>query len=571
MINYFEIYVIFLTTVSIIGAYVVFKSRYLKSTVLTISLFIQRYGIFIEKLVRSIQISLIVIPVYTLTIIIETIGRVPKKQRTPIAIIKKTILEYKSSSFLKWMTILIIADSVSLLWADSLLLGLIGISTRILMFLCAFNTYIALKISQKHVNFYFIGISIGVLLNTIVAILQRIDCLKNSCTTFFHIEHDILNIRGLTLTGQGIWLGEIFFPRTIGLFGDVNMHSFFINASIIAMVGGLLHLIFSSKKEKRSKIKIAIPLIILIFLGAITSITSVSRSAIMGAIIPTIYIIIFFIISESLKRKSIKPILISLLLLGSLTLTSILVYRKLSENTTINNHIESFINIKLNVENDGSAQGHFFLINEALKVGSQNTAGKGTGIGNYHTYYNKYINKDALNTDPHSWIALLYAEQGWIGTIVYVLFFIYYIFWAIITSIRNLRKTNYLVLCLKFIPMTFIIGMIFYYGFFTPMVWFWFGIAMFYIECEKKQYNLCLNSVTVYVLSALITIYQKLFSFDHAFWARPDKFRICIFQPSCSEYMKQSLQKRGAIKGVFYGTWRIIRCNPFNEGGFDPA
>lgn len=571
MINYFEIYIIALTAVSLILSYVVFKSKYLKSTILAISLFIQRYGIYIEKLVRSIQISLIIIPVYTLTIIIEIIGRVPKKQRTPLTIIKKTVKEYKSSSFLKWITILIIADSVSLLWADSLVLGLIGIATRILMFLCAFNTYIALKISQEHLNFYLVGISIGVLLNTIVAILQRIDCIKNSCTTFFHIEHDILNIRGLTLTEQGIWLGQIFFPRTIGLFGDVNMHSFFINASIIAIIGGLLHLVFSSRKPVKSKIKIAIPLTLLIICGLVTSITSISRSAIMGIIIPVIYILIFFVTSEALKRKSLKPVLITLIIFSLFTLTTLLIYNKISQNLAVREQINLFINSKLNVGEDGSAQEHFRLFNEALNIGYKTTAGKGTGIGNYHSYYNKYINKDALNTDPHSWVALLYAEQGWIGTIVYVLFFIYYIFWAIVTSIRNLRKTNYLALCLKFIPMTFIIGMIFYYGFFTPMVWFWFGIAMFYIELEKTQYKLSLNSITVYVLTALITIYQKLFSFDHAFWAQPDKFRICIFQPSCSEYMKQSLQKKGVIKGLFHGAWRIVRCNPFSEGGFDPA
>ena len=69
----------------------------------------------------------------------------------------------------------------------------------------------------------------------------------------------------------------------------------------------------------------------------------------------------------------------------------------------------------------------------------------------------------------------------------------------------------------------------------------------------------------------LIRIYQKLFSFDHAFWARPEKYRVCIFYPSCSEYTYQAVDRFGVIKGLFLGTKRIIRCNPANKGGYDPV
>ena len=44
----------------------------------------------------------------------------------------------------------------------------------------------------------------------------------------------------------------------------------------------------------------------------------------------------------------------------------------------------------------------------------------------------------------------------------------------------------------------------------------------------------------------------------------------CKFYPTCSEYMKQAIIKYGAIKGFCLGIKRIIKCNPFSKGGYDP-
>ena len=44
----------------------------------------------------------------------------------------------------------------------------------------------------------------------------------------------------------------------------------------------------------------------------------------------------------------------------------------------------------------------------------------------------------------------------------------------------------------------------------------------------------------------------------------------CKYYPSCSEYTKQAIEKYGVIKGSFLGTKRILRCNPFSKGGYDP-
>ncbi|HEY4755189.1 MAG TPA: membrane protein insertion efficiency factor YidD [Ignavibacteriaceae bacterium] len=44
----------------------------------------------------------------------------------------------------------------------------------------------------------------------------------------------------------------------------------------------------------------------------------------------------------------------------------------------------------------------------------------------------------------------------------------------------------------------------------------------------------------------------------------------CRFYPTCSEYSIQALEKYGIVKGGAKSIWRIIRCNPFNKGGYDP-
>ena len=45
----------------------------------------------------------------------------------------------------------------------------------------------------------------------------------------------------------------------------------------------------------------------------------------------------------------------------------------------------------------------------------------------------------------------------------------------------------------------------------------------------------------------------------------------CKYCPTCSEYMVDSLEKYGAVKGLAKGAWRILRCNPFSKGGYDPV
>ncbi len=65
------------------------------------------------------------------------------------------------------------------------------------------------------------------------------------------------------------------------------------------------------------------------------------------------------------------------------------------------------------------------------------------------------------------------------------------------------------------------------------------------------------------ILIFLIRTYQRLFS--------PLLPPACRFHPTCSEYFVQALQTKGTLKGFALGVWRILRCNPFSRGGFDPV
>ena len=45
----------------------------------------------------------------------------------------------------------------------------------------------------------------------------------------------------------------------------------------------------------------------------------------------------------------------------------------------------------------------------------------------------------------------------------------------------------------------------------------------------------------------------------------------CRFQPTCSEYAAIAVERHGAWTGLALALWRLLRCNPFSRGGFDPV
>lgn len=63
----------------------------------------------------------------------------------------------------------------------------------------------------------------------------------------------------------------------------------------------------------------------------------------------------------------------------------------------------------------------------------------------------------------------------------------------------------------------------------------------------------------------LIKIYKKVFSPIISFGGVH-----CKYYPTCSDYAVQAIEKYGFIKGWFLSFKRILRCNPFSKGGYDP-
>ena len=65
------------------------------------------------------------------------------------------------------------------------------------------------------------------------------------------------------------------------------------------------------------------------------------------------------------------------------------------------------------------------------------------------------------------------------------------------------------------------------------------------------------------LLIGLIGLYRRFIS--------PLKRPCCRFTPTCSEYAIEAIRVHGALKGTVLAVWRILRCNPFCRGGYDPV
>ncbi|MBX6763717.1 MAG: membrane protein insertion efficiency factor YidD [Rubrobacteraceae bacterium] len=65
------------------------------------------------------------------------------------------------------------------------------------------------------------------------------------------------------------------------------------------------------------------------------------------------------------------------------------------------------------------------------------------------------------------------------------------------------------------------------------------------------------------ILILFIRLYQRFVS--------PAFPPSCRFYPSCSEYAVQAIRKHGPFKGTLMAVWRLLRCNPFCKGGYDPV
>lgn len=77
--------------------------------------------------------------------------------------------------------------------------------------------------------------------------------------------------------------------------------------------------------------------------------------------------------------------------------------------------------------------------------------------------------------------------------------------------------------------------------------------------------------MTKKIILILIRIYQKTLSLDHGILSFFYPKKLCRFHPTCSEYSYQAIEKYGIFKGGLKGLRRILRCHPWNDGGYDPV
>jgi putative membrane protein insertion efficiency factor len=65
------------------------------------------------------------------------------------------------------------------------------------------------------------------------------------------------------------------------------------------------------------------------------------------------------------------------------------------------------------------------------------------------------------------------------------------------------------------------------------------------------------------IVLAPIAVYQRLIS--------PALPRRCKYEPTCSAYAVQAVREYGILRGLVLAGWRLLRCNPFSHGGYDPV
>lgn len=78
-----------------------------------------------------------------------------------------------------------------------------------------------------------------------------------------------------------------------------------------------------------------------------------------------------------------------------------------------------------------------------------------------------------------------------------------------------------------------------------------------------SRFAAALSRALVLLLSCILRAYQMVIS--------PSLGPACRFEPSCSEYARQSIERHGAAVGLWRAVRRLLRCHPFHPGGWDPV
>ncbi len=67
------------------------------------------------------------------------------------------------------------------------------------------------------------------------------------------------------------------------------------------------------------------------------------------------------------------------------------------------------------------------------------------------------------------------------------------------------------------------------------------------------------------------TLFLRMIRFYQTHLSKLKRHPTCRFVPTCSQYAFEAVERYGAFRGGCMAVWRILRCNPFNPGGYDPV
>ncbi len=87
---------------------------------------------------------------------------------------------------------------------------------------------------------------------------------------------------------------------------------------------------------------------------------------------------------------------------------------------------------------------------------------------------------------------------------------------------------------------------------------------LYHDEPKLRELSFTFKTAFQWGVLALLRVYQKVFS-----PMQPPN--TCRFYPSCSHYMYQAVYRFGAARGFWLGVKRLVRCNPYSAGGYDPV
>lgn len=78
-------------------------------------------------------------------------------------------------------------------------------------------------------------------------------------------------------------------------------------------------------------------------------------------------------------------------------------------------------------------------------------------------------------------------------------------------------------------------------------------------------------SIAQKTIVQILRLYQRTLSLDTGWFSYHYPYGVCRFSPTCSEYTIQAVERFGVFWGAVYGARRVLRCHPWQSGGFDPV